>query len=100
MEWEDQEKIRMAIVTIHGEAKYYEGLDMLCDLVGWKSFRCEGLYPLEEMNAWLKCKGAGELVVKEELPKKKRGWPKGKKRGPRKPKLIDFQAMKNDRQSV
>ncbi len=95
MEWLEKEKIRRAIVTIHAERRYYEGLDILCQLVDWGSFRCEGLYPSEEMNAWLKKQGAGvELAVAapEEPPKKKRGWPKGKKRGPRKSKLIDFRA--------
>jgi hypothetical protein len=111
MEWADQERIRKAIVTIHGEARYYEGLDMLCSLVGWKTFRCEGLYPSQEMDAWVRSNGGGQGIkaaaaptrVKDDdrsaieilqgaqtveavAPSKKRGWPKGKLRGPRKPK--------------
>jgi hypothetical protein len=84
VDWADQERVRMAIVAIHAEARYYEGLDMLCELVGWKSFRCEGLYPAAEMDAWVRSKGGGEGL--QPLPVKKRGWPKGKPRGPRKPR--------------
>lgn len=97
----------MAIVTIHAEARYYEGLDLLCELVGWKSFRCEGLYPEEQMNAWVRSKGGGTglkaapavnpappdpgnaieilqgALGAADSPRKKRGWPKGKPRGPR-----------------
>jgi hypothetical protein len=83
---------------------------MLCDLVGWKSFRFEGGFsPSEHMDSWVKSKGGGygmriqeapdsihELSAIEILqgaqtvevvaPRKKGGWPKGKPRGPRKQK--------------
>lgn len=113
MEWKDQERIRMAIVTIHAEGRYYDGMDRLCELVGWKSFRFEGGFlPSEAMDAWVRSKGGGQGAKGETapdrvdgqsaieilqgaisvdcpvdpLPKRKGGWPKGKLRGPRKPK--------------
>jgi hypothetical protein len=88
MEWAEQEQIRQAIVTIHAAADYYAGLDILCRLVDWPSFRFEKLYPAEEMNAWIRRQSAGQApppAAPSGPVKKVRGWPKGKKRGPRKP---------------
>lgn len=53
-----RQKICQAIVTIHAECRYYDGLDMLCEIAGWPTFRNE-LYPPAEMDAWIKQKGAG-----------------------------------------
>lgn len=85
------ERIRSAIIKIHIEADYYTGLDELCKIVGWGSFRCEGLYPAKEMHDWvLKQRGNAEVLKfpeqfkqPEQSVKKKRGWPKGRPRKPR-----------------
>lgn len=84
MEWAEKEKIRNAIVTLHVECNYYSALDQLCALVDWKSFKHEsGFYPSEIMDAWVKSKS--DATPPAPAPaKKKRGWPKGKLRGPRK----------------
>lgn len=52
--------VARAVTLIHAEARYYEGLDILCGLIGWGSFHCEGLYPANEMNAWVRRQGAGD----------------------------------------
>jgi hypothetical protein len=72
-----RQKVCRAIVTIHAEGRYYDGLDLLCAVAGWPSFRNE-LYSPEMMDAWIsehgagkenrdKAKGAG-LVKKTSIP--------------------------------
>lgn len=95
MEWAEKEIIRGAIMRLHSGCDYYGALDILCKLVDWPSFRFEKLFPAEEANTWAQ-KKAGEnritlpvsVIATAVQQKKKRGWPKGKKRGPRKAKEI------------
>ena len=88
MTWEEKEKIRNLIVSLHVECDYYSALDGLCELVDWQSFKHEaGFYSSEMMNDWVRSKAMATLTPPApvfEIPKKKRGWPKGKLRGPRK----------------
>jgi hypothetical protein len=39
--------------TMHGLADYYGALDILCEMVGWGSFKNK-LYPQDEINSWVK----------------------------------------------
>jgi hypothetical protein len=55
-----RQRICRAIVTIHAEGRYYDGLDLLCELVGWGTFRNE-LYPEAAMTDWLASKGAKRI---------------------------------------
>ena len=105
MEWADKEKIRMAIVALHVEGSYYRALDLLCDMVDWKSFRHEGgFYPGSEMDAWVRSKSGitspapsveiapDPLPLPTDLswyqrrkanfvgPRRPKGWPKGRPR--------------------
>ena len=93
MEWGEQEIIRGAIMRLHAECDYYGALDILCKLVDWPSFRFEKLFPAEEANAWARGKADDNRITIPVSalaypPKKKGGWPKGKKRGPRKPASV------------
>ncbi|CAK0771444.1 hypothetical protein CCP3SC15_4320003 [Gammaproteobacteria bacterium] len=64
-----RQRICRAIVTIHAEGRYYDGLDLLCEIVGWGTFRNE-LYPEDAMTEWLSAKGArrvGDSSMKIEV---------------------------------
>lgn len=58
----DRQRVCQAIVTIHAMKSYYEGMDMLCKVVGWPPL-LHGFHTPEEMNAWL------ESVIKPPLPR-------------------------------
>lgn len=47
----EKERIKKAIMTMHGLADYYGALNMLCDMVGWERFLTD-LDPPEKMNRW------------------------------------------------
>lgn len=59
----DRQRVCQAIVTIHAEKRYYEGMDMLCKVVGWPPL-LHGFHTPEEMNVWL------DSVIKPPLTKK------------------------------
>lgn len=57
----DRQRVCQAIVTIHSMKSYYEGMDMLCKVVGWPPL-LHGFHTPEEMNIWL------DSVIKPPLP--------------------------------
>ena len=63
-----RQQICQAIITIHAECRYYDGLDILCSLAGWGTFRNE-FYASDEMNAWVRKQ---RTDMKEETKKPKR----------------------------
>jgi hypothetical protein len=48
----DRQKVCQAIVLIHAERRYYDGMDKLCKVVGWPPIIRE-IDSSEEMNSWL-----------------------------------------------
>lgn len=61
----DRQKVCQAIVTIHAEKRYYEGMDILCKVVGWPPL-LHGFHTPEEMNIWL------DNVIKPPMLKEKK----------------------------
>ncbi len=59
--WIKFQKVCKAICLIHAEGRYYEGMDLLCEVVGWGKL-LRGINPPEEMDKWVREQSG---VVKE-----------------------------------